>query len=182
MKRRLLISILLIFSVALFTCKKTNTKPTTKSPLDSLNSSVPANKTGVDNLLLSAYDLLDGVYVGQAGAPWTTGTDNWLYGSVEGGEAHKGGNASDQTDAGPIESYYATSQNIFLDPQWKANLVGIERANAAIKELTLVKDGSVSNADAAQVTAEARFLRGFYELELSKLWRNVPYMDETGTI
>jgi hypothetical protein len=46
----------------------------------------------------------------------------------------------------------------------------------------LVKDGSVSSTDAVQVTAEARFLRGFYELELSKLWRNVPYMDETGTI
>ncbi len=182
MKRRLLIAVLLIFSVAFLTCKKTNTKPVTKSPLDSLTGSVPANKSGVDNLLLSAYDLLDGVYIGQSGASWETGTDNWLYGSVEGGEAHKGGTPSDQTDSGPIETYTATSDNVFLDVKWKANLVGLARANAAIKELTLVKDGSVSTAEAAQVTAEARFLRGFYELELSKLWRNVPYMDESGTL
>jgi len=108
-------------------------------------------------LLLSAYDLLDGVYVGQSGASWETGTDNWLYGSVEGGEAHKGGTPSDQTDSGPIETYTATNLNIYLNDKWKANITGLARANAAIKELTLVKDGSVSSAEAVQVTAESAF-------------------------
>src|ERR1700744_4555485 len=59
------------------------------------------------------------------------------------------------------------------------NFGAIQRTNDVLRELPLVKDGSVSAAYALEVTAECRFLRGFYESELEKLWRNVPYIDET---
>lgn len=178
MKSKLFLLLLLIISLSVFTCRKSD-KVIPKTPVDSLIVNTPANKTGVDNLLLNAYGLLDGVYTTQPGAPWETGTDNWLYGSVTGGDAHKGVNATDQTDATSIERFSPTNLNNWLDPKWQVNITGIHYANAVINELPLVKDGSVSAAYKAEVTAEARFLRSFYEFELAKLWRNVPYIDET---
>src|SRR5260221_9191697 len=178
MKSKLFLLLLLIISLSVFTCRKSD-KVIPKTPVDSLIVITPANKTGVDNLLLNAYGLLDGVYTTQPGAPWETGTDNWLYGSVTGGDAHRGSNATDQTDATSIERFSPTNLNNWLDPKWQVNITGIHYANAVINELLLVKDGSVSAAYKAEVTAEAHFLRGFYEFELAKLWRNVPYIDET---
>jgi hypothetical protein len=71
--------------------------------------------------------------------------------------------------------------NDYLDPKWRMNFAGVQRANDVIREIPLVKDGSLSADNIAQATAEARFLRGFYHFELAKLWRNVPYADETIT-
>ena len=53
-----------------------------KTPTGSLNTTVLANKAGVDGLLIGAYALVDGSYNGQPGATWSTGTDNWIYGSL----------------------------------------------------------------------------------------------------
>lgn len=139
----------------------------------------PANKTGVDNLLLYDYSLLDGVYATQTTPSWESGADNWLYGSVAAGDAHRGSNVTDQTDGVFFENYRVTAAESWMLAKWEVNILGIRYANAVINELPLVKDGSVSGAYAAEVTAEARFLRGFYELELAKLWRNVPYIDQT---
>ena len=152
-----------------------------KTPVSSLNSIILANKAGVDGLLIGAYALVDGTYSGQNGSTWTTGTDNWIYGSVAADDAHKGSTPGDQPDAAAIEAYTANGTNGYLNPKWLMNLGAVQRANDVIRELPLVKDGSVTPAYATEVTAEARFLRGFFNSELSKLWRNVPYADETVT-
>lgn len=153
-----------------------------KAPVSTLNSTVLATKAGVDGLLIGAYAIVDGVYNGQpGGTPWETGTDNWIYGSVAGGDAHKGSTPGDQPDAAAIESWTATGNNGYLDPKWRVMFAGAQRANDVIRELPLVKDGSVSADMAKEVTAEARFLRGFFHMELAKLWQNVPYADETIT-
>lgn len=169
---------LVVISLSVFTCKKPNNKPAVKTSVDSLITATPHTKTGVNNLLLNDYGLLDGVYSGQTSASWESGTDNWLYGSVTGGDAYRGGNLSDQTDATSIDQYNASNINNWLDPKWRVNILGMRYANAAINEIPLVNDGSLSAADITEITAEARFLRGFYELELAKLWRNVPYINE----
>jgi hypothetical protein len=160
-----------------YSCKKF----LSKEPVGALNTTILANKAGVDGLLIGAYSLLDGTYSGQPGNTWMTGTDNWIYGSVAADDAHKGSTPGDQPDAAAIESYTASGSNGYLNPKWVVNLGAIQRANDVLRELPLVKDGSVSAAYATEVTAEARFLRGFYEIEMSKLWRNVPYADETVT-
>lgn len=149
--------------------------------MGSLNTIILANKAGVDGLLIGAYSLLDGTYGGQPGNTWMTGTDNWGYGSVAADDAHKGSTPDDQAPLGQIEAFIATGSNGYLDPKWKVTLNGVQRANDVLRELPLVKDGSISADYAKQVTAEARFLRGFYEFEMAKLWRNVPYADETVT-
>lgn len=152
-----------------------------RTPTGSLNTIILANKAGVDGLLIGAYSLLDGTYSGQQGNTWMTGTDNWIYGSVAADDAHKGSTPDDQGPAGDIEAYIATSGNGYLDPKWRAMFAGVQRANDVLRELPLVKDGSVTAAYAKEVTAESRFLRAFYEFDLAKLWRNVPYADETIT-
>jgi hypothetical protein len=152
-----------------------------RTPAGSLNTVILANKAGIDGLLIGAYSLLDGTYGGQPGNTWMTGTDNWGYGSVAADDAHKGSTPDDQAPLGQIEAFIATGGNGYLDPKWRVMFNGVQRANDVIRELPLVKDGSVTAEYAKQVTAEARFLRGFYEMDLAKLWRNVPYADETIT-
>ena len=151
------------------------------TPVGSLNTIILANKAGVDGLLIGAYSLLDGTYSGQQGNTWMTGTDNWIYGSVAADDAHKGSTPDDQAAAGQIEAYVATSSNGYLDPKWRAMFNGVQRANDVLREIPLVKDGSLSAADIKEITAECKFLRAFYEFDLAKLWRNVPYADETVT-
>lgn len=161
-----------------FSCKNYLDKPA----VSTLNQVVLANKAGVDGLLIGAYAVVDGVYNNQpGGTPWETGTDNWIYGSVAADDAHKGSTPGDQPDAAAIETYTATGVNGYLDPKFRVMLAGAQRANDVLRELPLVKDGSVSPDYAKEVTAEARFLRGFYHMDLAKLWRNVPYVDETVT-
>ena len=152
-----------------------------KVPEGTLNQSVLANKAGVDALLIGAYSLVDGVYNGQPGSPWQSGTGNWIYGGVAADDAFKGSTPSDQPGAAAIESYTASGTNDYLDPKWRVMFNGVSRANDVIREIPKVTDGSVSAAQATDYVAEARFLRGFYHMELAKLWRNVPYADETIT-
>ena len=189
MKKNLLYLLFLLFITLAITCKKpgsTITKePVTPvnpvipvTPTDSLNVNTPATKAGIEGLLLNTYSFLDGVYPTQVASPWETGTDNWLYGSVAGGDAHKGSNASDQQEAAEIEAFTHTATDSYFQAKWDVNMLGIRYANAVLNQLPLVKDASVSVADAAEITAEARFLKGFYELELAKLWRNVPYVNQ----
>ena len=174
---KLLIPAAIVMLALSFSCKNY----LDKTPPGALNTIILANKAGVDGLLIGAYSLLDGVWAGQEGPPWATGTDNWIYGSVGADDAHKGSTPGDQDDAGTIEEYTATGVNGYLDPKWAMNMGAVQRANDVLRELALVKDGSISTAYALEVRAEARFLRGFYESELSKLWRNVPYVDESIT-
>ena len=179
--KRLNNKLILVGSLATLAFSVSCKKFLEKAPTGSLNTIVLANKAGVDGLLIGAYALVDGVYNGQKGDPWRTGTDNWVYGSVAADDAHKGSTPGDQPDAGAIEAKTAGPVNEYLDPKWRMNFAGIQRANDVIREIPLVTDGSLSAANIAQATAEARFLRGFFHFELAKLWRNVPYADETVT-
>jgi len=178
MKSKLLFSLLTLIALLVFNCKKPNDKMKSAS-VDSLVNATPHSKTGLTNLLVNAYGLLDGAYVGQTTSVWETGTDNWMYGSVAGGDAYRGSNVTDQGDSFSLDNYTEDASNSWLDPKWQMVMQGIRYSNAVLIEIPLVKDGSLSPSEAAEITAEARFLRGFYELELAKMWHNVPYINET---
>jgi len=53
---------------------------------------------------------------------------------------------------------------------------GIARSNDVLQMLNDVTD--MTDAERAQVTAEARFLRGHYHFELKKMYNMVPYIDD----
>lgn len=151
-----------------------------------------ANKAGVEGLLIGAYSLLDGVgAAGTTGVPaltapdgsggvWEGSADNWIFSSVPGGDAHKG---SFQQDQGayflPVQAYNTDPSNLYINDKWIIIYASIARCNDVLKTMALVTDGSLTPADTTEIRAEAMFLRGVYHLEAKKMWKNIPFVDET---
>jgi hypothetical protein len=160
-----------------YSCKKL----LDKEPVGVLSQTVLANKAGVDGLLIGAYHMLSG-WTNQYGTPWEGGIDNWTYGGIASDDAYKGSNTTDQGPYAPeIENHSLDATNEYVQEKWTDEYIGIQRANDAIREIPLVKDGSVSAAYGAEIIAEARFCRGVFHMELAKVFRNAPYVDETVT-
>jgi hypothetical protein len=158
-------------------CKKTLNQPA----LGSLSKETIYTVAGVDGLLIGAYSSLDGQQgsnVGLGGGnPWETAADNWIYGSVAGGDAHKGSNGTDQPAINSIATFTIDASNGFLNSKWKADYEGITRANNVLKALAAVP--AITDGDRANISAQARFLRAHYYFDLKKMFNNVPYVDET---
>ena len=172
MKNKIIIGMLLAggIAVGLYACKKSFLS---RDPIGQLGDADVATKKGVEELLIGAYAVLDGNY---NGFNWQASCTNWVYGSIAGGDAHKGSNAGDQADINPIERYEALSTNDFFNVKWKAVYDGVARTNNVLKALA---KADVSDEDRGRIRAETRFLRGFYHLEAKKMWNNIPYVDET---
>lgn len=145
-------------------------------PLGLLSETTLANKAGVNGLLIGAYSLLDGHPGGNA---MPQSMSNWHFGGVASDDAHKGSEYGDQTDLEFIENYSALPVNSYFNSKWISLYNGVQRANDVLRTLALVKDGSISAAETMQIKAEAQFLRAVFHFEAAKLWKNVPYVDET---
>lgn len=153
------------------------------SPFGSVNGAVLAsNEKGADALLIGAYSNLDGFSGWDNGNVWGSAASNWTFGSIAGGDAYKGSEANDQPDITPIERHEANANNPYMEAKWRTYYDGISRANQAIIAFTaLVSSGTVPTARGEMRIAEARFLRGFYHLELLKIFGMIPFIDETLT-
>lgn len=162
------LALLLIFEA----CKKSYLDV---APAGSLNSSNLANKVGVEGLLIGAYAKLGG------SQNWGSAPSNWVFGSVIADEAYKGSTPDDQgIGINPLETWQFPSNNGYINEKWVNNYNGIGRANETIRTLALAKD--VSADDQKRISGEARFLRGFYHLDLKRIFGNIPFVDETITI
>lgn len=153
-------------------------------PTGVLSNNVLSTKAGVDGLLVGAYSLLRGynpAVPNDGVRQWTQAASNWIYGSVVGDDAHKGSVSYDQPEIASMESYNTTPVNTYLNDKWISLYAGVQRANDVLRVLPLVKDGSLTTDQAKQIDAEAHFLRGFYLLELAKMYRNIPFIDEKVT-
>ncbi|MEO5995830.1 MAG: RagB/SusD family nutrient uptake outer membrane protein [Chitinophagaceae bacterium] len=169
---RKLISLLL--AVLLFnSCKKDFLEI---APLGLLTETTLANKAGVTGLLIGAYSLLDGH---PGGTDMAQSISNWQFGGVASDDAHKGSEYGDQTDLEFIENYSALAVNPYFNSKWKALYDGIQRANVVLRTLALVKPGAISDAETKQIKAESMFLRAVFHFEAAKMWKNVPYIDES---
>lgn len=146
-----------------------------KPAIGALSDDVLANKAGVEKLLIGAYAALDGIGIGN----WEVSPTNWVYGSVAGGEAHKGSNGADQQGINPIATFNIDPSNGFINLKWRAMYEGISRTNSVLNVLAEAED--IAEGDRQRIEAEARFLRGHYYFELKKMFNMVPYIDETTT-
>ena len=144
-----------------------------------LGDDVLANAKGLDALLTGAYGALDGQGDFTGGNGWESAPDNWIYGSIAAGEAHKGSDGGDQTPIAAIATFTTGADNGFFNTKWKALYEGVTRSNTVLKLLATVK--GISDAEKAQVEGQARFLRGHYYFELKKMWNMVPWIDEKTT-
>ena len=177
------ILLFLAFGMLLGSCKKTFLDV---KPLGQLSSEVLANKKGVEGLLIGAYsslhqqgdDFAAGDMISFTGnGGYATAPDNWIYGSLCGGDAHKGSDAGDQPAILQISNFKSNPSNDFFNDKWRSVYEGISRCNAVLGILKDVKD--MTDAEKSEVAAEARFLRGHFYFDLKKMFNNVPWVDET---
>lgn len=147
-----------------------------KQPIGVAGQSTLTNKAGVNALLIGAYSLLDGV---GAGYDVYSAGSNWIYGSVTSDDAYKGSDVGDQPPIISIERYVSQPDIIGFNHKWVTVYDGISRSNDVLIKMATATD--MTDADKKQVSAEARFLRGWYHFEAKKMWNRVPYIDETVT-
>jgi len=149
------------------------------SPNGALSQDVLGSETGVNALLIGAYSMVDGT-TNQTGNGWQSTASNWVWGDVRGMIANKGTEAGDQPDINPIQTYSETSTNSYLNIKWRVLYEGVSRCNNVISVATkAVKDGKLTQDKADNFIRQARVLRGWYHFQAWRLWKKVPYIDET---
>lgn len=151
-----------------------------KPAFGSLSDQVLADEKGVNALLIGTYGALGGTtdYAALGGGnPWEATPSNWIYGDITGGDAHKGSDGGDQPAINTIATYSVDASNGFFNTKWKALYEGVTRANNVLRALAQVEE--IGEADRANISGQARFLRGHYYFELKKMYNMVPWVDET---
>ncbi len=153
-------------------------------PLGAFDKDNATSKEDIEKLLIGAYGALDGQDFVDGGArvigggnPWEASPDNWIYGSVVGGDASKGSFGGDQSAIDPIAKFTADPSNGFFNTKWKVMYEGVNRANSVLIALNITED-EITEAERQHLTAEARFLRGHFYFELKKMFNMVPWVDE----
>lgn len=145
---------------------------TEKPAIGALSDESLANEDGVELLLVGAYSALDGIRSGAYGADWASSADNWWL-DVLSDDAHKGSTDGDQADLFELETYNWTASNPYIIGKWGGLFAGVNRANAVISLIN-----SIEGADLTGKMAEARFLRGHFNLELQKMYGNIPFISD----
>ncbi|MDR0791969.1 MAG: RagB/SusD family nutrient uptake outer membrane protein [Chitinophagaceae bacterium] len=136
---------------------------------------------GVENLLIGAYGLMNGNINGTWGN-YASAPTQWLFGDVAADNAHKGSISTDIVTMTDIERHTPISVNDNLSTMWRNYYEGIIRCNNTLVALAAVQSGSgnkFSDARAKQIEAEAKMLRAHYYFFLYRIFKNIPYIDET---
>ncbi len=147
------------------------------APQGAANLASLSNKNGVNALLIGAYSLMDGVGAGNTGRQSTI--SNYVFGGITSGDAVKGTDIGDQPEQEYIEQFVWLSDNTYFLGKWQHSYDGVARANEAILLAQSADVKDMTDAEKAQVVAEAKFLRGHYHFEAKKMWNKVPYISET---
>ncbi|PUZ27626.1 Starch-binding associating with outer membrane [Chitinophaga costaii] len=170
----------LTVGMTLFSCSKSYLE---KQPTSALSIDKLATPDGVRALLIGAYAALDGQAASGTsiggGSPWEAAPSNWIYGSIAGGDAHKGSNAIDQPPINQVMTGVFDPANGFFNSKWKAVFEGITRCNTTLA--ALANTTGLTADEATVIKGEARFLRAHYYFELKKMFKRLPWIDENTT-
>ncbi|MFB6279625.1 MAG: RagB/SusD family nutrient uptake outer membrane protein [Salinibacter sp.] len=171
--------VLLAFGVVLSACDLMNGEFLDRGARGAVSEEVLANSNGgVNALLNSAYGALTAVAESGAalggGLAWESAQDNWVYGSVAGGEAYKGSIGGDQAAILTIAKMQHDPSVGYFNTKWKTLYEGVSRANNVLA--VLPKSDKVANPK--QVEAEARFLRAHFYFDLKRNFGQVPWVDQ----
>jgi hypothetical protein len=145
----------------------------TREPQGSFSEGDVATADGVEGLLLGAYTMVPGG--GLQGQTWHNDIHNWVF-NIASDDALKGTDAGDQPEQSFIEAYDFQSFNIHIRDKWRGLYKGVAATNIVLTTLAEVED--ISDERRAQITAEARFLRGFFHMEARKMWRMPTYISD----
>lgn len=145
----------------------------TRDPQGSFSESDVATADGVEGLLIGAYTMVPGG--GLQGQTWHNDIHSWVF-NIASDDALKGTDAGDQPEQSFIEAYDFQSFNIHIRDKWRGLYKGVAATNIVLTTLAEVED--ISDERRAQVTAEARFLRGLFHMEARKMWRMPTYISD----
>lgn len=151
-----------------------------KEPQGELTGEQVNNRDGVEGLLIGAYGILNGnrsgVWDNYASAP-----SQWLFGEVAADNAHKGSEESDQPSMSAVELLRVNPANNNVHVMWRVYYEGIQRCNVVLNAIKLDQQGArlVDAKRAVEIEAEARMLRGHYYFFLWRVFKNIPWIDET---
>ncbi len=152
-----------------------------QSPQGQLSDDQINNRKGVEWLLVGAYGLMNGNPSGTWGN-YAAAPSMWLFGELAGGNAHKGSEPGDQATMLDIERHRAIPVNDHLSTMWNNYYEGITRCNTTLRALYRLQesaDDKFSEERATEIEAEAKMLRGHYYFFLWRVFKNIPYIDET---
>ncbi len=166
---------LIYFMAIVFTAISCGDDFSTTPAIGALSDETLANPAGVDLLLTGAYSLLDGNRQNIPGNGFGVGGDNWWL-DVMSDDAHKGSTDGDQGELLQIETNDIQTSNGYFRAKFAALYAGVNRANAVLSVIAGIDRSALLPVDAAAITVqegEARFLRGHFYFELTKIFGNV---------
>jgi len=90
-----------------------------------------------------------------------------------------GGSSSDVPNIQQIDNHAILTTNVEMQGLFRKYYIGIARANALLEKIDAV---DASDAFKKRVTAECKFLRAYFYLDLVRFYENVPLVTRTLTI
>src|SRR5215203_232799 len=145
--------------VAVAACKKAFLD---RPPLGTLNPEIVATEPGIQGILIGAYSMVDGTGANQTGNGYAgAAASNWVHGGVSSDDAYKGSDPTDFQEIAAFEQFNTlTPSNGILSQKWYAMYAGVQRSNDVLRTLAIAT--GIAPESAAGMTAQARFLRGYF--------------------
>jgi starch-binding outer membrane protein, SusD/RagB family len=145
-----------------------------KQPPGVAAGSVIQTEKGVESLLIGAYNVLRGKEMWGGGDLAT----EWQYGSVASDDAYKGTTFDDNVAFNAIERFETIATNAYLANRWKDSYNGVARSNDVLEFLWNTQGGAtpILEPRASQIEAEAKFLRAWFHIRATKVFRYIPYI------
>jgi hypothetical protein len=145
-----------------------------------LNEYILANEKGIDDILIGAYSLLDGV---SSKFGWEAASSNWVFGDIRGLIANKGTDSGDSGGPNAIMNFVESPTDPYMNIKWREVYDAVSRCNNAIRVTNLaLEEGNITKEQADIFLEQARVLRGWYHFEAWRMWVKIPYIDENTDI
>jgi tetratricopeptide (TPR) repeat protein len=180
MKMRLIYIACLATGLLLNSCGKDFLE---KTPQGQLGEGQILNGEGIEAVLLGAYSIMNGNVSGSWGN-YAAAPSQWVFGEITSDNAHKGSEETDQPNMNLLEKMNPNPANDNLTTMWQVYFEGVLRSNTTLKVLKQDQEGNkeISDARALEIQAEARMLRAHYYFFMWRVFRNLPWIDETVTL
>ena len=112
---------------------------------------------------------LIGIYVKLSATEW----ENYPLIAVRGDDVNAGG-LGDQQDLAETDKFKYNKDYWMYNSVWQNHYIKITNANSAIEQIQKYKEFASDKALADQYIAEVRVLRGYWLLQLSRIWGAIP--------
>lgn len=131
------------------------------------------DSTSIDGLMTSAYAGLECHFFGN-NESFQGPITNWIF-DVRSDDAYKGGQAlSMESNIHDLEVSNLRSDNVCVRDKWRNNFYAINRVNKAMRA---IKGTSLDNRES--LLGELKTLRCYFYFDLIRVFKNIPYFDET---